>query len=171
MDQDRNTTPPLRSEALPAATRAALLEPGHVLISTRARDAEALFEEMAAHLVRLGRLAEAQPIVDLLMRRERICSTGLCGGFAIPHAYLEDLPAPGIVMTAVSKRGVDFGALDGEPVHVAILVLGSKSRMSDHVRLLAHLSRLLREQGLCERIRAAETPEAVLTILQSLSAS
>lgn len=118
-----------------------------VLLNLQGRDRKSLFQEMVQHLVKQKKLDDAPFVVQLLIEREKLSSTGMRGGVAIPHAYLPAMEKS-LLMIGISHEGIDFDTLENDPVHVVFLLLGSDTERSAHIRILARLSRLMRNDSL-----------------------
>jgi nitrogen PTS system EIIA component len=95
-------------------------------------------------------------ISEVLEERERLASTGVGSGVAIPHGRLADIPGVRLVL-GTHRAGVDFDAVDGRPVHILVGVLAPDGQASQHLKVLARVSRLLRDANLRERLLAAES--------------
>jgi nitrogen PTS system EIIA component len=107
---------------------------------------------------------ESGRILDALMQREKLGTTGLGDGIAIPHARVPELD--GITgFFARLSRPVDFDALDGQPVDLVFLLLAPDGAGADHLKALARVARVLRDAELCEALRRAERPEEAHAIL------
>ena len=110
--------------------------------------------------------ADVDDVVRAILKREMLGSTGIGRGVAIPHtkhASVERL----LGTVAVSKVGVPFDSLDGEPVYVFVLLISPQDRPGDHLRALENVSRRLRDDGFVQALRAAETRDAIWAILES----
>jgi mannitol/fructose-specific phosphotransferase system IIA component (Ntr-type) len=101
-------------------------------------------------------------LLDAFQERERIATTGIGDGIAIPHAWL-DVHAACVAM-AISPAGLPFDTLDGLPVHIAIAIVGPKANAAEHVKLLVRTSRVLSDQAFCARLRSAESEADALEI-------
>jgi len=108
-------------------------------------------------------------LLSSLMKREALGSTGLGNGIAIPHTNSEEISKPQGLL-AVSKEGIDFHALDGEPVHVLFLMVYPKDPVGVHLVVLAGLARLLRDDFVTGLIRRAVTPGQVVKIISEQEA-
>jgi mannitol/fructose-specific phosphotransferase system IIA component (Ntr-type) len=136
-----------------------------VCLDLKAHTHRELFKEMLHSLEQKGYIAQPDQVEKLLLKRERLSSTGIKGGFAIPHAYLDQIQRSQLVV-GLSKRGVDFQTEDREPVHVIFLLLGPTSERGLHVRLLACLSRIVSSENLCENLLQATSAEQVIALLK-----
>src|SRR3954454_20896015 len=130
------------------------LKPEAVLPALRAQGKKQVLQERAAHAARHLPGLDEREIFETLLQRERLGSTGIGEGVAIPHGKL---PALGQLFGLVARleRPVDFEALDGQPVDIAFLLLAPEGAGADHLKALAQVARILREPGILERIRAA----------------
>jgi PTS system nitrogen regulatory IIA component len=141
------------------------LNPDLVCLDLKAHTHRELFKEMLHNLEKVGHIEEPEQVEKLLLKRERLSSTGIKGGFAIPHAYLDQIQHS-LLMIGLSKKGVDFQTGDREPVHVVFLLLGPTSERGLHVRLLACLSRIVSSENLYDSLSKATSPEQVIEILK-----
>ena len=103
-------------------------------------------------------------IFDVLMERERLGSTGVGNGIAIPHGKLPELERLHGLF-ALLEQPVDFQAIDEHPVDLIFLLLAPESAGADHLKALAKISRLLRNTGICDKLRGSETSDALYAIL------
>jgi mannitol/fructose-specific phosphotransferase system IIA component (Ntr-type) len=148
-----------------------ILDPACVALDLRAESKAQALEEMVGLLVRAGKIRDGAALLEALRARERKISTGVGDGVALPHCASPELSAP--VLAAARKReGLDFEALDGQPVRLLFLLVGARDRPAEQLRLLSRLARLLREPAfagalleaggpaeMVERFRRAEQPE------------
>src|SRR5437764_5543699 len=108
--------------------------------------------------------ADIDDVVRAILKREMLGSTGIGRGVAIPHtkhAGVERLTGT----VGISKPGVPFDSLDGEPVHVFVLLISPQDRPGDHLRALETVSRNLRDDGFVRSLRQAPTREAIWGLL------
>jgi PTS system nitrogen regulatory IIA component len=120
---------------------------------------DSLLAGMAAAAAPLAKLSP-QLILERLRTREALGSTGFGQGAAIPHARIEGL-AGVTVLLARLVQGVDYGALDGEPVDVVVLLLSPEGAGADHLKALARISRVLRDPAALAHVRRAEDIESL----------
>ncbi len=124
----------------------------------------------------LGRLlapavgVSAEVITQLLSEREGLQSTGIGDGVAIPHTSLEAAPGQAAALL-VCPRGVPFDAIDGKDVTIVFGVVGPRKATGEHLRVLARISRLLREQDVRRLLVEAPTPEAVFAAIEAQDAN
>lgn len=103
-------------------------------------------------------------IFDVLMERERLGTTGVGGGIAIPHGKLPGLNRLYGVFARLTDP-VDFSAIDEQPVDLVFLLLAPETAGADHLKALARVSRLLRDKSTCEKLRGAENADAIFALL------
>ncbi|GLR13449.1 PTS IIA-like nitrogen-regulatory protein PtsN [Chitinimonas prasina] len=140
-----------------------------ILLDAKVQNRHQLFEYVARHLQRRYGLA-AKPIIGSLEARERMGSTALGQGVAIPHARLSDLSAP-LAVFIRPELPIAFDAPDGKPVGELILLLVPQHASQDHLQILADAARLFCERSFRALLRAAATPFDVRRILLESQAS
>lgn len=122
--------------------------------------------EMAAHVTGL----DARTIFDAVLQRERLGSTGVGQGVAIPHARLSGInEVTGIFVR--TKAPVDFESIDGRPADLIFMLLAPENAGAEHLKALARVSRLLRREDVRQRLRAAPDTDAVFALLTAGPAS
>ena len=107
---------------------------------------------------------DATRLFDALMERERLGTTGVGSGIAIPHAKLGELDRV-VGVFARLDRPVDFDSLDDEPVDLVFLLLAPDGSGADHLKALARVARMLRDPGLCDRLRGLKDSDAIFRLL------
>jgi PTS system nitrogen regulatory IIA component len=141
-----------------------LLSPNAVMPRLDARTGKQVLLQMSRMLAQVTELDPGR-IFDGVIERERLGSTGVGEGVAIPHARLKDLAQPvgGFARLAVP---VEFDAIDGQPCDLVFMLLAPDDGGADHLRALARISRVLRQAELRTAIRAApNTPDALYNLL------
>lgn len=133
----------------------------------------AVFRQLLAPLRRENALIQVESIVDDLAAREEMMSTALGQGYAIPHTHTAQIASPRIIIGR-SLKGIDFKAIDCEPVHCFFLILYPKDAGETHMILLSRLSQLMMNTPLMERILMARDSENMIKTIahceKSLSA-
>ncbi len=109
---------------------------------------------------------EQHDILDVLLERERLGTTGVGHGVAIPHGKFTNLDRP-YGLFARLDQAVDFESLDDQPVDLVFLLLVPETAGADHLKALAKVSRTLRDSKICEKIRGSESGDAIFAILTS----
>ncbi len=146
-----------------------VLAPDAVIAALRVNGKKQLLQELAARAASLTGIPERK-IFESLNERERLGSTGVGQGIAIPHSRVAEVK--GIVgVFAQLESPVDFDAVDKQPVDLVFMLLAPDGAGADHLKALARVSRLLRNQQACEKLRAAKKPEAIYAILTEPTAN
>ncbi|HEY0523620.1 MAG TPA: PTS IIA-like nitrogen regulatory protein PtsN [Stellaceae bacterium] len=109
-------------------------------------------------------------IFDVLLERERLGTTGVGMGIAIPHGRLPELSRVH-GMFARLERPVDFAAIDDQPVDLFFMLLAPESAGADHLKALARVSRLLRNRAICEKLRGTNNADALYALLTDHAAT
>lgn len=138
---------------------AALIAPDRVIAGLRAADKARLIEALAARAA-AALHRDARAILDPLLAREELGSTGIGQGVALPHARLAGIDRP-FGLFARLDRPIDFAAIDDRPVDLVFLLLTPEGAGSDHLAALAAVSRRLRDRETGQRLRAAKDAAAL----------
>jgi nitrogen PTS system EIIA component len=133
------------------------LSPDRVSLDVRARDKGALITEVARQFARTVSGVNAQAVETALLAREQLGSTGLGGGFALPHARLDGLETYVGSFVRMSKP-IEFDAIDAKPVSLVFVLLIPFETATPHVAALAAISRRFRDAALVLRLRKVKTP-------------
>ena len=146
---------------------AELLRPEGVVANLRVVAKKQALQELAKRAAELpelkGRIAE-RDIFEVLLERERLGTTGVGAGIAIPHGKLPRLDRL-YGLFAKLDRPIDFEAIDEQPVDLIFLLLAPEGAGADHLKALARVSRLLRDRAICEKLRGADQAEAIYALL------
>jgi nitrogen PTS system EIIA component len=146
-----------------------VLTPAGVIAHLRATNKRQALQELARRAASLtGRPERA--IFEVLLERERLGTTGIGGGTAIPHGRLADLPRICGLFARLEKP-VDFEAIDNQPVDLIFLLLTPAGAGADHLKALARVSRLLRDKAVCEKLRGTDNADALYALLVDRTAS
>ena len=146
-----------------------LLSPDGVIASLKATSKKQALQELAARAARLTGVHE-RTILDTLLERERLGTTGVGHGIAIPHGKLAGLPQL-YGLFARLDHPIDFDAIDDVPVDLIFLLLAPETAGADHLKALARVSRLLRDKAICEKLRGTDNPDALYAVLTESAAS
>jgi PTS system nitrogen regulatory IIA component len=146
-----------------------ILEPRSVVASLRAANKKQALQEIARRAGELTGEGE-RAIFDVLLERERLGTTGVGAGIAIPHGKL-----PGLKrlwgLFARLETPIDFESIDEQPVDLIFLLLAPGGAGADHLKALARVSRLLRDRRVCEKLRGSDNAEALYALLTENAAS
>jgi PTS system nitrogen regulatory IIA component len=144
-----------------------ILAPTRVIPRLSASNKPGVLRELTAALVDRDRdfpPGSAETIFEALMERERLSSTGIADGVAIPHGKHPGITTLKAVL-GVHPAGVDFAAIDGQPSRIFILLVAPENSAGLHLKALARISRLFKEQALRDRVLAAATGEELFKVL------
>jgi PTS system nitrogen regulatory IIA component len=142
-----------------------LLKPEGVLPSLHAQSKKQMLQEVSATAARLTSISERE-IFDVVLQRERLGSTGVGSGVAIPHGKLRSLDRL-VGVFARLQRPIDFNSLDDQAVDLVFLLLAPESAGADHLKALARIARVLRESAVAQKLRSAEGATEIYHILVS----
>jgi len=140
-----------------------LLSSRGVFTALRATSKKQALEELARRGAELTGLPE-RAIFDVLLERERLGTTGVGRGIAIPHGKLAGLDKLYGIFARLDPP-VDFDSVDDQPVDLIFLLLAPEAAGADHLKALARISRLFRDAGMCERLRRLEDADAIFKTL------
>ena len=146
-----------------------LLSPDAVLAHVKATTKKQVLQEMAHKAALLTQLPERR-IFETLTEREKLGSTGMGQGIAIPHGRVAGV-AKMTGLFAQLDHPVDFDSMDDQPVDLVFLLLAPEGAGADHLKALARVSRLLRNQTVCEKLRAAPQSATLYALLTEPSAA
>lgn len=142
-----------------------LLNPQSVDVQLRSKTKREAIAELVALLEKSHGLASGGEILDRVLKREAMMSTGIGNGIAIPHGKARAVDRL-VAACAVSRAGVEYDSVDGEPATLFILLVSPEDVGGPHVKVLANISRLLKDENVRESLKRAESPEAFLAQLK-----
>lgn len=146
-----------------------ILTPEAIVPSLRVTSKKQALQELAKKAAHLTGQHE-RAIFETLLERERLGTTGVGRGVAIPHGKLAGLPRVYGVFARLEKA-IDFDAVDDRPVDLVFLLLAPEMAGADHLKALARVSRLLRDEALCEKLRGCDTAEGIYALLNTREAA
>jgi PTS system nitrogen regulatory IIA component len=146
-----------------------LISTDGIIPSLRVTSKKQLLQELARKASALTGV-EAREIFDVLLERERLGTTGVGHGIAIPHGKLAKLDRLHAVFARLDKP-VDFDSIDDEPVDLVVLLLAPEAAGADHLKALARVSRLLRDRTVCTKMRGCESTDAIYALFSAAAAS
>ena len=127
------------------------------------RDKNAALEEMAEYLGATHHLDKSK-VLKVLLERERISTTAIGEGVAIPHGKLNGVERV-VGVFARSPEGIDFASLDGAPTHLFFVLVAPENAAADHLKALARTSRLLKDEAFRRRLMAGQSSQELYTII------
>jgi PTS system nitrogen regulatory IIA component len=140
-----------------------LLTPETILASVKAVSKKQLLQELAAFAAEQTGLLESD-VYEALLQRERLGSTGIGHGIAIPHGKLPKLDRL-IGIFARLEKPVDFDALDGQQVDLVFLLLAPEGAGADHLKALSRVARALRDPAIAQKLRKSHNSSALFALL------
>lgn len=135
-----------------------------LFLNVQTRD-EAL-KKLVTAAATAGKLEDAQTFYEALINREKIVTTGIGMGIAIPHAKLPNLNDFFIVI-GLLKKGIDWKALDGASVRLIFMIGGPDDKQTEYLQILSGLTTALKDEERRKKIAAATTPEEVLALFNT----
>ena len=146
-----------------------LVAPQAVIPALKVNSKKQAIQELAARAAELTGQSERE-ILEILQQREKLGSTGIGNGIAIPHGKLPKLERL-FGLFARLDRPIDFEALDGQPVDLIFLLLAPEAAGADHLKALARMARLLRDPAITHKLRASHDAESLYAVLAMPSAT
>jgi PTS system nitrogen regulatory IIA component len=146
-----------------------LITPRSVIAQLRVSNKRQLLQELARRAAALTEMPE-RAIYDVLTERERLGTTGIGMGIAIPHGKLAGLDRLYGVFARL-ERAIPFEAIDDQPVDLVFLLLAPEGAGADHLKALARVSRLLRDRPTCDKLRGTDNGDALYALLVDQTAS
>lgn len=126
---------------------------------------EDALKELVDLLAETQEIGDKKGILKALIERESLGSTGIGQGIAIPHGKTDKVSEL-VAVLGISQKGVNFEALDGEPVYIFFLLVAPKDTAGPHLKALAQISRLLRDSYFCELLKRCKTADEVYDFIR-----
>ena len=134
-----------------------------IVLSLKANNKRQLLQELAQKASELTGIND-RTIFDTILERENLGSTGFGGGTALPHGRLSELDKVFGLFVRLNSP-IDFDAIDNKPVDLVFLLLSPESNGADHLTALAQISRILKDEETCTKLRAAGSTEEIQALL------
>ena len=141
------------------------LDSARIIPDLKGRDKNAVLKEMADWLASQSQSMDAQRLFEILLAREKINSTAIGEGVAIPHGKMAGIEGV-FGLFARSSQGVDFGALDGGLTYLFFLLIAPEDSAADHLKALARISRLLKDAAFRARLMKGKTKERIFDAIK-----
>jgi len=142
-----------------------LLSKETIIPNLKATTKNEVIEELVDKLMKSGKIKNKQEVLEAILEREKIMSTGIGNGIAIPHG-MTDAVDEILAVFGRSAKGIDFEALDDKPAYLFFLLVTPKDMSGPHVKVLAKISRLLKHDYFREALLRADTAEKILEIIE-----
>ena len=146
-----------------------LVQPKAIIPSLKASSKKQVLQELARKASEVSGVDQRE-IFDVLMERERLGTTGVGHGIAIPHGKLPNLERIYGVFARMDQP-IAFDSIDDEPVDLIFLLLAPEGAGADHLKALARVSRLLRDRSVCTKLRGCESADAIYALFGEAAAS
>ncbi len=127
-------------------------------------DKERALQELVRIASRDPRIADGEALLQAVKEREEVMSTAIGVGVAVPHARIASV-AEIVVAVAISRVGVDYEAFDGQPVHILVLVAAPEKGHGDYLKVLARVSKVLRDDQIRKKLVHSSSPDEVVRLL------
>lgn len=141
-----------------------VLQRDAIIEDLKSQTKQDIIAELAAPVARIAEISPAA-LVRVLLERERLGSTGIGGGIGIPHGKLKGLESL-ILGFGLSRQGVDFESIDGQPTHIFFMLVTPENSTGLHLKLLARISRILKNDLFKERLLKAADADEIFNIIK-----
>lgn len=140
--------------------------PDAISSDLKAKDKEEIIDELVSLLISSGSIQKKhkQKVVEIILAREALGSTAIGQGIAIPHGK-SDSVTDMVAGLGVSKKGVNFDSLDGEPAHIFFILIAPLDSAGPHLKALARVSRLLKDKYFRESLKSAKDQKDILELI------
>jgi PTS system nitrogen regulatory IIA component len=136
-----------------------------IIVDLKATDKKSAIVELAEVLKNTKKIKNSDNIINIVLERERLGSTGIGQGVALPHGKT-DLLQEQIGVLGISRKGIEFNSLDGETVHIIFLLVGPAEVAGQHLKALSRISRLFKDKFLRQAIKEAKTTQEIVKLIQ-----
>jgi len=130
----------------------------YIIEELKAKSKRAVLIELSEIFTRYHSGIQSEAMVEVLLEREKLGSTGIGDGIAIPHGKLRGLDHL-VIAFGRSREGIDFDSIDGKPVHIFFLLMAPESSTGQHLKALAKISRMLKDQEFRSSLMSAKNTE------------
>jgi len=142
-----------------------ILKKEAIVADLKARNKKGVLEELIVPVAAIAGI-DQEKLVKVLLERERLGSTGIGSGIGIPHGKLKELQEL-VIGFGLSRKGVDFESIDGQPAHIFFVLMTPENSTGLHLKLLARISRILKNEPFRERLlKAADSTEVFDIIME-----
>lgn len=143
-----------------------ILQRDTIIAELKSKDKKGVLEELAKAVATVTGTSN-QEIVKVLLEREQLGSTGIGGGIGIPHGKLNSIDSI-VVGFGLSRSGVEFDSLDRKPVHIFFLLVTPENSTGSHLRVLAQISKLLKQTQFKQSLLKAETVDDIQAVIDEV---
>lgn len=143
-----------------------ILDIRSIVVGLDIKDKDELLETMVDLATESGNVLEPEEAKERIFAREKLMSTGVGNGVALPHAKTNQIVKT-VGSFAVLSQPIDYNALDGQPVRIVLMILGKETNVGEHLKLLSSISKLLSKESFIAEILEAETSDGILEISEN----
>ena len=143
-----------------------ILDESVVRVKLKGKTKDEIINEMIAIVNHSNRITDIEKVREAIFEREKIMSTGVGNGFAIPHGK-SDAVLDIVAAFAITEEPIDYESLDEQPVHLIFLLIGKDSMVGPHIKLLSRISRLMNKEDFRSKLLNAKTPKEVIEIFRT----
>jgi nitrogen PTS system EIIA component len=143
-----------------------ILSAQSTVVGLKSDSKDGIIEELVDALADGTVITDRGKVLQAVLEREKIMSTGIGDGIAIPHGKSDAVNSLAAAL-GIHKRGIDFDALDGEPAYVFFLLVSPANISGPHIKALARISRLLKNDSFKKKLITADSPEEIIEIIRS----
>lgn len=142
------------------------IDPKNIITELKATDKKGVLEELTLPVADITQI-EHKELVKVLIEREHLGSTGIGNGIGIPHGKLKNLQSL-ILGVGISRKGVNFDAMDKKPTHIFFLLLTPDNSTDLHLKLLARISKILKEDSFKDKILVSSDKDEVIRLIKGI---
>jgi len=140
-----------------------VLDKKAIIPDLQSKDKESVLRELSLPISDLVNVKQEE-LIQVLIERERLGSTGIGNGIGIPHGKLKNLDKLALSL-GISRHGIDFDSIDGRPTHIFFLLITPEKSTGIHLKLLAHISRILRNEMFKQKLIKSQTVDELYQII------
>ncbi len=141
-----------------------LLKEAHINLALKQNTKNKVLVELMEFVAKCGRIKDRRAISNAILKRERLGSTGIGGGVAIPHAKSDKIRTF-ILVFARHDQGIDFGALDGEKTYLFFVLVSPQDDVGGHLKILSEIARLVKDKFIVEKFKKTKDKKGILKIV------
>jgi len=143
-----------------------LLKEKYILLDLHETNKRQLLSKLVDLIAQSGKIKDKKSFLNALLKREKLGSTGIGYGVAIPHAKSDGV-RDFILAFAKQDEGIEFGALDGEKTYLFFILASPKDDVGNHLKILAEISRLVKDKFIVDNLKRAKTKKEALKIIDT----
>lgn len=137
-----------------------------IAVNMECADKEEAINKLVDLAAKSGKMTDVEKVRQCVFEREKLVSTGVGKGFAIPHGKTDEIKDI-VASFAILKDPIDFDSIDLEPVKFIFLIVGKESLLNAHIKLLSRISRLMIKDDFRQKLTEVKTPEEVLNLFKN----